>query len=482
MSISVALSNALSGLTASSRMASIVSTNVANALTEGYGRRELAISPRVVTGGGVGIDGVIRHVDASLVAERRDASSEHAGADTLATYRQQIESLLGTPEDGHSLSAVITRFESALVAASSRPDLPERLTGVLTAAGDVAGAFGAISDRIQGLREEADAEIDATVNRVNELLAQVVDLNGAVTDQRNRGGDVSGLLDHRQKVVDELSGIVPVREVPRGHGSIALFTPGGAILVDGTAADLDFTRTNVITPHLTADAGLLSGLTLNGRELDTTSGGPLDGGRLSALFAIRDDLSVAMQSDIDAAARDMIERFQQSGLDATRATGDPGLFTDNGLAFDPGDELGIAARIAINALVDPDQGGATWRLRDGLGAAAAGAPGDASLLQAMQTVLAERRTPGSGSFGTGALDAAGIASSLLSLAGTQRQLAEQTLSFAATRHGEVEERFLADGVDTDQEMQRLILIEQAYGANAKVVQTIDEMMNMLLRI
>lgn len=41
---------------------------------------------------------------------------------------------------------------------------------------------------------------------------------------------------------------------------------------------------------------------------------------------------------------------------------------------------------------------------------------------------------------------------------------------------------MADGVDTDTEMQRLLQYEQAYAANARVIQAIDEMMNTILRV
>ena len=39
---------------------------------------------------------------------------------------------------------------------------------------------------------------------------------------------------------------------------------------------------------------------------------------------------------------------------------------------------------------------------------------------------------------------------------------------------------MEDGVDTDRELQRLMLIEQAYAANARVLQTVDDMMNALM--
>jgi flagellar hook-associated protein 1 FlgK len=38
------------------------------------------------------------------------------------------------------------------------------------------------------------------------------------------------------------------------------------------------------------------------------------------------------------------------------------------------------------------------------------------------------------------------------------------------------------GVDTDAELQKLLVIEQAYAANARVIQTVGEMVDQLLRL
>lgn len=55
MSISSSLNSALSGLNAASRAAGTVSANIANAMTEGYGRRELDLSARTLGGRGAGV-------------------------------------------------------------------------------------------------------------------------------------------------------------------------------------------------------------------------------------------------------------------------------------------------------------------------------------------------------------------------------------------------------------------------------------------
>ncbi len=484
MSLSGALSNALSGLTASQRAASVVSSNIANALTEGYGKRELEISARSHgSWGGVRIDGVQRHMDNKLVGEWRLAGSGMAYTKTTAEFHTRLESLVGTPEDRGSLTGQIAAFEGAMIAAGSRPDLPERLTGVLGAAKDIASTFNEISAGIQQVRADADAEIDFTVDRANVLMKQVDDLNEAVRQAINLGDDASSLVDHRQSVIDELSEIVPVIETPREGGAIALYTPGGAILVDSSAAEFGFERTNTITPYQTVDNGFLSGLTINGVPMNTSAlNDPIGGARLAALFEVRDLRTVEAQANLDTAARDMVERFQDAGLDATRAPGAAGLFTDAGAAFAAVDEVGISARIAVNELVDPAQGGATWRLRDGLGAGAVGNASDASLLQEMGAALTEKRTPTSAVFGTEGLSAAGLSSSLLSVVATERNSSDQDLAYANTRTSELKERLLADGVDTDEEMQRMLLIEQTYAANARLVQTIEDMLDILMRI
>lgn len=76
MSIAGALSNALSGLTAASRSAEVVASNIANAATEGYAARTLVTSSRPGTTGGVRIDGIARAVDPALLADRRLATAE----------------------------------------------------------------------------------------------------------------------------------------------------------------------------------------------------------------------------------------------------------------------------------------------------------------------------------------------------------------------------------------------------------------------
>lgn len=484
MSISSALSNALSGLTASSRAAGVVSSNLANVLTEGYAARELEIVSQ--TGGprtGVTIVGITRNVDQALLGDRRLADSEVAYTDTLLRFTNQLEQAVGTPDDPASLSGRAAAFENSLITAASRPEANDRLQAAVSRAGELAATLSNVSDEIQNRRAEADSEINRAAETINTNLEQIHELNIKIVRARDGSASLASLQDSRQSAIDRLAKFIPIRQVPRDGGAVALFTPGGAILLDSSPAVLGFTPTPVITPQMTLGNSLLSGLQINGVDVNLSGGNnPIGGGRLAALFEVRDDLGVDAQTQVDALARDLIERFQQPGLDPTRAPGDPGLFTDIGAFFNPANEVGIASRIAINAAVDPNQGGEVRRLRDGLGAALPGSVGQAGLLQQLQGALTLTQSLPSGGLGVVARSLSGHIGSFSSLIGQDRLTKEQNLSFTTSTQDALKALELQGGVDSDAELQQLLLIEQAFGANARMIQTIDDMMQTILGI
>ena len=481
MSIAGALSNALSGLTVSSRSAEMVSNNIANALNENYARREVVMGPRSLggTGQGVSITGVQRTVDLVLLSDRRVAQAGTGDRQTRAQFFARLEKAIGVPGAEGSLTARVATFETALIEAASRPESEGRLASVADSARALARQIGSAATSVQTARADADHKIGADVAQVNAAMARVAEMNVEIREHLSSGRDPSSMMDQRQQLIDQIATIVPLREVQRDHGQIALFTTGGAVLVDGRAAQFGFTTAGVVEADMTVVSGGLSGLTLNGLPIATA--GPystITGGTLAANFAVRDELAPAAQAKLDAVARDLVERF--GALDTTLAPGAPGLFTDAGAAFLPADEVGLAQRLSLNAAADPQQGGALWRLRDGLGATVPGPTGNSALLSALQAALTTSRQPASGDFLPGLRSFASLNADMLSGVGTARLSADTEASFAAARSEGLRVQELQGGVDTDREMQDLLQIEKAYAANAKVIQTVDEMLDLLL--
>lgn len=483
MSITGALSNALSGLTAASRTAEVVASNIANATTEGYASRSVSLSSRQGTTGGVRIDGVQREVNPMILTDRRLAEADQNQTQDLATALGRIESLFGTPLEPNSLSGRVVALEAALVEAASRPEAQERLNKVILDANTLAAKFRSISDGLQSIRTEADRRIASQVVQLNGHLEKVQLFNQQIASLRVQGVETASLLDARQAVIDQISRTIPVLEVSRDSGAVALLTQSGAFLLDGSAARVGFEPMNLVAPQMILTAGLLSGLTINGTPVSTDPvHGPLSGGALSAAFQVRDDLTVSAQQQLDGLARELTERFASNAVDPTLPPGQPGLLTDAGAAFDATAEIGLAGRLSVNPRVDPAQGGLVSRLRDGLGAATAVPSGDASLLYRMIDSLLETRQPTSLNLGPGATTFADLLSRTLSEIGSARQNADQRQSFAGTRASALKMAELERGVDTDEQLQRLMMVEQAYSANARVIQAVDEMLDSLLRI
>ena len=476
MSISSAFSNAASGLAASARAVQVASANIANALTPGYAPRSLDLSAATLagTGGGVQMNGISRSVDAGLLGLHRDSSASAGNANTTSAFWQSIEKAIGLPGEG--LSAALSAFDSALIAATDRPDLGSRLTAVADSATALTSVFSNAQTALQTRRGEADAAISSDVQALNSGLERLDGLNDQIVRLRAGGQATLGLEDERQALISSLAEIVPLREQARSDGRVTLFTIGGELLLDLEPAEF------VFNPAPTMDAGMtlgapLSGLTLRGRSLETGASGPMAGGRLAANFQIRDADAPRAQADLDALASTLIDRFADSATDPTLPVGSPGLFTDAGALATAAP--GLAGRLSVNAAVLPDSGGAHWRLRDGIGAATTGAVGDATLLRSLSGALDRRLalTPGGPQ-----LTLAQAFGEAMTRTSQSRNQSEATATSAIARREELTEQILAQGVDTDAEMQRLLQIEQAYAANARVIETADAMLRRLLEI
>lgn len=485
MSLTTSMNNALSGLAAASRGAQVVSSNVANATTEGYGLRVLELSARADTGAGQGvrIDGVTRVVDEGLIAEGRIASASSEEGDRLLAAAAEMVDIVGEPDQPGSLTQRVAAFESALSLAISRPDSTARLEDAVAAAGSLAQTFNRMTDETQAMRSDADANISDLVERLNTTLRNIDDLNDLILRAGALGEGVPALLDERQKQIDSIADILPIRQIERDNGAVALYTPSGTALLDITPAEFGFSPTATITADMTLASGALSGLTINDQPIDVSaSGTAIAGGALAAEFAIRDSVVPEFQSRLDALAAELIVRFSDPVLDPSLNVGDPGVFTDQGGAFDPTDIAGLAGRLDINAGIHPGAGGEAWRLREGVGAIAETEPGNARLLDAISNRFSEALSPTVPIPGQGPAGFASMTDRLLAFASNALSSREQAAAFRGARLETLEDALRADGVNTDQEMQKLLLIERFYAANAKVIETVDEMLGLLTRI
>ncbi|WP_306252773.1 flagellar hook-associated protein FlgK [Parvularcula sp. IMCC14364] len=489
MTLTRALGNANSGLAAASFRAEIAANNVANANTPGYVKRTVDVTESRLGGqsSGVTVAGVTRTNNPALTAERRQAEASAGRADIISQAFSELNRTLGEPDDTTGLFNSYQRFETALRELTVTPESPALQNALYGTTADVVSEFNSLYNKGQQMRIDADASIENAVTTVNTALKDIADLNQKIISLPDQSTEQAALLDERQLLVDQVSQFVPVKQLPAGDGAISLLTNEGVFLLSGQAREIEFTRTPFIGPGATYDngAGVLSGLRVGDQDITPGSNGTfaVQSGLMAGYFAVRDEVAFDFLQQVDSLAADLVARFSDDSLDPTKAAGAAGIFTDNGGPVDPTNIDGIAQRMTLNAAVDPAQGGLVSRFRDGVGATTEGPAGDATIPANLLEAFNDRQPVPAGTGLTGTLSISEAVAGVTSLIGEERVRSDAVLSSARARAEILSDAEIAEtAVDTDQELQSLLLIEQAYTANARVIQTINDMFNRLLEI
>lgn len=482
MSISSALNIARSGLHVSGLRAETVAANVANASTPGYVRRSIVLSETISGGSSSGVQslGTSRAYDTQIKAQRREVTSDVAQATVLAQTWKAISARLGNTADGAGLFNAFSSFETALSRSASAPESATNASMLLDAAKGIARELNNLSDYAARLRGEADREITTGVETVNAALKQIEDINRRLAGMDRTTAQAAALFDERQRQLDTISEYLPVRAVERDAGAIDILTPEGVYLLAGKARQIEFQPGVNFGPDQTVEGGGLSGISVDGTSLTpgSASFAAVSSGMFGALFTLRDQDLPAFSAQLDLVAADLIARLSGGSADPTLPDGEDGLFTDP----DAAGLIGLAGRIEVNALADPARGGDIWRLRDGFGAAAEGPPGNASILSAMYDAFRAVQSVNSNGL-NGQFSATELVAQLTSITGQSRIFHEGVAAAAATQHAILMESELRlTGVDIDEQMEQLLLIEQAYAANARVIQVASDMIRILMEL
>ena len=489
MSLTRALSNAYSGLVHTSRNADVTANNIANAQTPGYVSRQLVSQERVTgnQGNGVGVSTIERSQDQALSRLRRDADASAGRASVIASATQTLNQEIGEPGSAFGLFASLENLEASLQQFAVTPESAALQTSVITAADQSAKQLNGLSHVALSLRETAELRISNEVSTVNQALGRLNEINGDIAGLNSATGETAAMEDERQRLIDTISAIIPIKDIPRGNQQIHIITEGGTYLLSNKVTELEFNPAGVIPNEARYDdtGNILSGLSIGG--LDVTPGyagsQALSGGTLAGHFVVRDEIATDFTDRIDALSADLIGRFSAAGVDPTLAVGSAGLFTDAGGIGNLTDTRGSAARLQINTRLVPDMGGETFRIRDGIGANAPGEVSNGDIAQNLLNALTDRNTAPANTGLSGLMSVSELAAGLSSTSGEQFIRFEAQSVSASARSTVLRDTELAKtGVDTDAELQKLLVIEQAYAANARVIQTVGEMVDQLLRL
>ena len=493
MSLSAAISTAQSIFTNTGLQSSALSKNIANASNPDYARR---VGTLTVDANGAQKLVIERTYDNGLVKQVMHSTASAAGQEVLQQKLEGIKSLLGGNDYETAPSTYMKTLRDNLQAYATKPNESTLASTVISSARDVANSLNGISSEIQAMRGTIDREITDLLTKLNGLLTQFTDVNGAIKAGTALGKDVNNELDMRERYLKQISEIVGVRSFMRDNNDMALYTTDGTMLFDAGARDISFVPLPAYDALTTGNPIVIDGQKVTAGE----SGNSTAQGKLQALLQMRDDIIPTYQNQLDETARGLVELFQQEDMTGGGADPIPGLFTWSGYAA--GDLIpatgtvspGLSAVIKVNDTLVKSMAGDPTLLRDGgydvdgLGLVTTDYLGNVNdeagysdLLDGYVAAFEAERD-----FDTAAMIDArtSIGEYATGSVGWLEQLISESAAAGDNKQAQLtrvsEALSNTTGVSLDEEMSLMLELEQSFKASSKIVATVDEMIQALL--
>lgn len=488
MSINSALIAATSGLSAAQARIDVVSQNVANAANETYTRKTQQLETRIIGGQAQGVDlgVVVRTVNEGLQRDIRSQQATVSELTVLDSYLERLVESFGRPGDDDSISSKITDLKEKLQALSIAPELGANQAEVLRAAESVAAEFQELTLTISNLRKEADRQIADTVGLVNTALDNIETLNDSIAIRKTQGLTTADLEDNRDQFVEELSQYMSINVIERSNGELTILTGDSRLMLDDTKFPLTFVETSLFTATTAGQPlQLEDGLPGTATNPDISSEVSAKDGELAGLLRIRDTLLVEAQDQLDTLAHELANDLDTFTINGTTAV--VNLFVDGGGAVPAdalGNEQGFAEVIQVNALVTATPSIlVTGNTADGANTYVAIGSGDHRVANAMLDVFQDTQTFVSGFGLTADNSIEGFAAELVGFQANQHATFESQLTFETNFRDTLIQTYRDEsGVNTDEELAKLIELEAAFAASARVLQTVQQSLDELVNI
>ena len=391
-----------------------------------------------------------------------------------------LQQTIGDTSSSTSPSAQITALVNALQQYASQPSNSSLAASTITAASSLATTLNNATNSVQQLREQTDSQMAASVASINSILTQFTAVNSQIVSGTAIGQNVNTLLDTRNSLLTQLSQQVGISTVTGANNDMSIYTDSGVTLFQGgQASSVTFQPTGTYTASVTGNAVYIDGIPVTGASAVM----PIQSGALAGLANLRDNIAVTYQTQLDQTAQGLIDSFAETDP-AGSGTTLAGLFTNGGSTAipSPTSNAGLAGTIAVNAAVDPNQGGNPQLLGNGINYNF-NTGNDASYggqLQQLLTNLSTNQTyNGAGQIGTSAtvsnysIASASWLNAQIQNANSEGSYQSTLLSSSTTALSN------ATGVNLDNEMSKMLDLENAYSATAKLLTTINNMFSAL---
>ena len=468
MSALVKTSNALSVY---DRALQVLQNNVANASTPAYARQSQTFIAMTFDGSN-GASGGVR---AGVLRSSRNAYSEQS-------VREQSTQLGQDNQDVQSLTALQSNFDvtgksglaqalntlfQAFSAWGQTPNDTTARQAVLDGADGVAQAFQQSAIGFERLTSDTEQQLARTVDHVNQIAARVAQSNEKI----QKGGQNDAGLDAQIHAdLEELSAYVSVLAMPQADGTTTVLMNGQTPLVIGARTyDISYSLQKAQDPAAPyPNAPPLARIQAYD-GVDVTAATTT--GQLGSLLNMRNRVLPSYTGDafqpgdlnmMAKAFADRINSVLAAGTLADGTTAGVPLFV-YGSADDPSNDTSVARTIALNPALTASQ-------------LAANTPGPPAQSNGIPLALARLANPTDAADKVNGQTFAAFFGDLAARAGTALSGAinQQTVSqWAAAQAQNLRQQ--ASGVDLNEEAMKLVELQRAYEANARLITVLDQL-------
>jgi flagellar hook-associated protein 1 FlgK len=253
---------------------------------------------------------VVREIDLQLQHEIFHQNATNSGLQVRESVLQSIDALLGVPGQGSDLGSTLGALQDSFLTLQSDPSSSSAQSHVVSSASLVAQKINALSQGYITARQGAQRDIEAGLKELNSSITTISNISEKIMAAQSVGQSTADLENLRDAAMHSMSNLVDVSFIAQPGGNLLAATSGGlAIALRNPPPQFTMIPASV-GPQSYYPGGGIPKISIN--NIDVT--GALQGGSIGANIQLRDKTLPAYQAQLDEYSSTLDSRFSDQGL------------------------------------------------------------------------------------------------------------------------------------------------------------------------
>lgn len=427
--------------------------NITNAETDGFSRQRVNLQADLAftlggigqLGSGVKMSGIIRIVDDYVTRQIRQEGGTLSRFSAKSEVIDQLEKIYNDPSET-SLNFNLGEMFEAWNDLSKYPEMLTQKSIVVEKSKTMADTLNHISEQMKTLKSDTESLIGKNVDQFNAIIDKLDVLNKQIFSLSVKGQVPNDLMDQRDLLLKDLSNITDIQVKEDNFGRVEVSVKGNNGTDTASETVLDVKGENKKALELANDGQVR----IAGGNTLVASKGQIAGYQdslkdIDEQIAAMDDFAKTMAAAINNAHKD-------------------------GIAD------GIDFFVYTNGKLEVNQA-----IRDDNSLVVAGATKDAPEGDGSRALAISRLRNNKQPFAAGENTIENHYRNMVTKVGISKQHADNTVANQEVLLDQlIFRREAASGVNIDEEISDVIRLQKSFDANARVIQTITEMLDVLI--